>query len=170
MNNYVVYVVLNPLKPGIFKYGRHVFKLEPIYVGSGSVDRPRESARRKLQWTGLSTDERREFNKVIFSGLNKEEALTEEFILTELIGRLNSNDGPLVNKRAGYTMSTEISSVIKESLTGDKSPKFGVEVSVEIRDKIRKSLTGRKTPDEVKVKMSASQKLRREKENNRSII
>lgn len=33
MNNYYIYIYLDPRKNGSFKYGSHEFKCEPFYVG-----------------------------------------------------------------------------------------------------------------------------------------
>jgi hypothetical protein len=39
--NFCVYVFLNPSKPGLYKYDNYTFEYEPIYVGKGKINRPK---------------------------------------------------------------------------------------------------------------------------------
>lgn len=38
-NRFYVYALLDPRKPGKYKYGEYEFDYEPFYVGKGSGDR-----------------------------------------------------------------------------------------------------------------------------------
>ena len=40
-NNFCVYAFLNPSKPGEYKYDDYEFEFEPIYIGKGRSNRPK---------------------------------------------------------------------------------------------------------------------------------
>jgi hypothetical protein len=47
MNNFYVYIYLDPRKPGNFVYGDFLFKFEPFYDGKGKGDRITEGLSNK---------------------------------------------------------------------------------------------------------------------------
>lgn len=113
---YYTYIYLDPRKPGEYKYQLNNTELlelnyEPFYVGKGTKDR---MYRHKYK----SKDKRRQhmlskINKIIKESnkepiiikykdnLSNDKAYEYEEILVDIIGRINNNTGPLINKTKG---------------------------------------------------------------------
>ncbi len=119
MNNFYVYVILDPRKPGHYVYGKYSFNYEPFYVGKGS-----KQNRYQIHLNESYT----EYDKKIIKGgtfkcckirkikketsrdpifMKIEENLYEqksfdlEIFLISLIGRYTLNKGPLTNLTDG---------------------------------------------------------------------
>lgn len=111
-NKYYTYTILDPRKPGNYKYGKFVFKYEPFYIGKGQSNRYKAhinealSGRRKDYKNNKIKKIIRETGKEpiiikIHTELNKYEAVKKEKYLIKTIGRKNRNKGPLVNNTDG---------------------------------------------------------------------
>ena len=105
MNNFYVYLYLDPRKPGTYVYGEHQFDYEPFYVGKGSNSRAYDHLK-----PGKSTNPilRNKVNKIkrVFSKpiiiiykemLLENVAFDLERALVKTIGRKDLKLGPLLN-------------------------------------------------------------------------
>jgi hypothetical protein len=103
-----VYVFLNPIKPGFYKYNSFEFYFEPFYVGQGHLGRPREHGCGEIDGERHYHLMHELYNKglcylslLIKRGLTKEESLQLEFEVIKSIGRRDINTGPLFNLSDG---------------------------------------------------------------------
>lgn len=109
---YYVYALLDPRRPGPFKYGNWKFDFEPFYVGKGKDNRAFKHLDhtlgncgnlhkiRKIAKIRRETDE----EPVVLikrKGLSEAEALVLETKLIALIGRSDKKLGPLTNLTDG---------------------------------------------------------------------
>jgi hypothetical protein len=154
LENFCVYVFLDPMKPGIYSHGDYRFEFEPIYIGKGLKNRPKKHFYRYK--TGKSYFYNK-FRSIIDSGqvpiwsiikedLTEIEAFEEEKRLIKMIGR-KCNGGTLTNLSEGGEGQTgfkhsedsklKISMTIKQNESWRETMK-----SVEYRDKISRSLIG----------------------------
>ena len=105
---FYVYALLDPTKPGPFRYGKYVFPYEPFYVGKGSKQRVSHHAKgydcknsdkaktiHQIQKLGFEVIE-----QIKHCNLSEEESFTKERLLISIIG-LQRNGGPLLNKTVG---------------------------------------------------------------------
>jgi len=147
LNNYYIYVYLDPRKKGLFKYGEFEFEFEPFYVGQGFT---------KGRWKdliGRSKYFKRIINKIKESGseplviklkenLMKKEIDLLEIELIDIIGRKNLNKGPLINftnggeGTIGYKYKKEIRELISE-----KQRKDFCEIECEFKNRCYELLT-----------------------------
>lgn len=109
MNDYYVYVYLDPRKPGVFIYHDLEFNFEPFYVGKGTKNRSHSGIRDKKKSLKV--------NKIcsilksgnfpiiikIFENICNEESCKKEIETISKIGRMNINLGPLTNMTDGGT-------------------------------------------------------------------
>lgn len=107
-NRFYVYVLLDPSKPGDYKYGDIEFEFEPFYIGKGTAERiyttqiPSRSCKFKrnkllsIKSKGLDVV----FRKV-YEGLTDEKSREIEMELIKIIGRRDLKLGPLVNLTDG---------------------------------------------------------------------
>ncbi|MDA0778791.1 MAG: GIY-YIG nuclease family protein [Bacteroidetes bacterium] len=133
-NKFYVYALLDPRKPGTFRYEDLEFDYEPFYIGKGSGQRIQRHYSRcevegktrknnkiiKLKNQGLK------YNYIILKEkISENKAFQLEIELIKSIGRLDLNTGPLTNADDGGI--------------GTK----GRVVSFELRDKISNKLKGK---------------------------
>lgn len=153
-DNFCVYIFLNPSKPGIYKYDDLNFDFEPIYVGKGRLNRPKNHLFRYKNGKSYFYNK---LKKIVGQGyepiwliikdnLSEKEAFAEEIRLIKLIGR-KSEGGSLTNLsnggegQTGFKHSDESKEKISKTL---KNNKDWIEMmkSKEYRDKLSKSLMG----------------------------
>lgn len=169
MNDYYVYVYLDPRKPGKYKYGKYRFPYEPIYVGKGKEKRiyaPHTSnflTKGKINKIELSNN--KIIPKKVYEGLSHEQSLKREKELIKLIGRINIKTGTLTNLtdggqgNEGWIVSEETKKKISIANTGRP-------VSKETREKQSESnhwknigfMTGKHHSKEAKEKISKAMK------------
>lgn len=107
MNDYYVYVYLDPLKPGIFKYDDLEFNFEPFYIGKGTKGRCFSGVRDKKPSRKVkrinSIIKNGEFPIIIkiIEGISNKESQEKEKIAISKIGREDENKGPLTNMTSG---------------------------------------------------------------------
>jgi hypothetical protein len=112
---FYIYALLDPLKPGRFRYGRYVFNHEPFYVGKGT------RGRELCHFYSLSNEAVNAYNKQkrsrikqiirktgdrplavkIHTSLLEASAYKKEVEIIALIGRSCAKEGPLLNRSAG---------------------------------------------------------------------
>ena len=103
MNNFYVYIYLDPMKSGKFIYQDLIFKFEPIYVGKGIGDRINKSMFDKKNIFKLNKiskiiNEGFDIIKIkLYENLKEDEAFFKEIETIHKIGKLISKNVPLVN-------------------------------------------------------------------------
>lgn len=108
-----VYVLLDPRKPGNYKYSYWTFDYEPFYVGKGSKNRINSTVLYEKHVGKSGTFKKKLVSKLVREGyteipykilrtdLTDSEAFSLERRLIQKIGRRNMNCGPLVNLSDG---------------------------------------------------------------------
>lgn len=132
---FYVYVYLDPTKPGHYCYGEYCFLFEPIYVGKGKENRAyyhlcgkgkNTEFLDRIKEIKLQTDND-PYIIIYEKNLQEVPALNLEIIMTESIGRLNIETGPLYGKtgggqgRVGFKHTAETRQKISESKKGNKN-------------------------------------------------
>ena len=114
-NNFYVYVLLDPRKPGIFIYEDLIFDFEPFYVGKGILNRINISKYdnsnkhkvnkvRKIEDLGLNI-----ISYKIYDKISEKIAFDYEITTIKKIGKIILNEGPLVNVSDGGAGGDNIS-------------------------------------------------------------
>lgn len=109
MNDFYVYVYLDPRKPGIFKYDDLQFDFEPFYIGKGTKNRAHSGIRDKKRSLKVS-----KIGSILKSGnfpiiiklyenMTNQESLIKEIETILKIGRIDNKTGPLTNMTDGGT-------------------------------------------------------------------
>jgi hypothetical protein len=117
MNNYYVYVYLDPRKSGTFQYGEFSFEFEPFYVGKGKGRRCLEhltihslSDNRNPMKNGIIrqilSEDAQPYILKLREHMTNDDALLEEIRVIALIGRRNRKTGPLTNLTDGGESTT----------------------------------------------------------------
>src|SRR5574343_61823 len=147
---YYTYIYLNPLKPGLYRYGDYIFNYLPFYIGKGKGDRKnvhlrnvKHNINRDKNLHKVNTiKEILKYNidpiiQEIHISENENDILKFEMDLIKIIGRRDLKTGPLTN------------------LTdGGESPNL----SLESREKMRNKKLGCKASMETRLKMSEHHK------------
>ena len=104
---YYVYVLLNPLKCGIFKYDEYVFDYKPFYVGKGKRKRKYETLRdtrnpfKKSILIKIKNNNLKPIRIMIQTNLTEKNSFELEKKLIKLIGRKDLGIGILCNLTDG---------------------------------------------------------------------
>lgn len=108
---FYIYVYLDPRKPGKFEYNEYCFLYEPFYVGKGSSDRMHDHLKKSELLK--NTFKSNKIKSILSSGhepyiIKIVDNIIEEKLSYQLeqeivfdIGRIMTNDGPLVNLKEG---------------------------------------------------------------------
>jgi len=179
MNNYCVYIYLDPRKKGEYIFDNLKFDYEPIYIGKGKLDRPK---RHLFLYKKLDNRFYQKLNSIISQGykplyeiikkdLLEEQSFQEEKDMIKLIGRIENN-GTLLNHsdggegQSGYKHKEETKSKISKSLLNNEQWKETMK-SEDYRKKLSESLIGHQgygkgisRNEETKTKISESIKYR----------
>ena len=143
-NDFYVYALLDPRRPGRFTYGPWSFLFEPFYIGKGSGKRARCFEKGKSHRTNriiaIRASGHPEPHVIKLSDrLTEDAAFALEVEAIAIIGRRIRLSGPLVNfQRGGGGFSRR----------NPRPP-----TPEETRSKISATLTGRKLPETVKNKL-----------------
>jgi len=102
INNFYVYVYLDPRKPGKYKYGLYEFEYEPFYIGKGSNGRWNDiNNGRSKQFKGIINNIKKSgFEPIVIKvkeNLNEDNSFILESNLIKLIGRKDLKNGLLIN-------------------------------------------------------------------------
>jgi len=118
LNDFYVYIYLDPRKHGKYKYDEYDFDYEPFYVGKGKGNRDRKiNGRNNFFSKIINKIKKQKLNPIIIKlhkNLNESDSFILETKLIKLIGRRNINDGSLTNLTnggdgiSGYKFSNEI--------------------------------------------------------------
>ena len=107
-NDFYVYVILDPRKPGTYKYGKNNFQFRPIYVGKGTGNRTKQHTYPTI--LAQKTHKANKLRRIIKAGLEPifirvKENLTEPkafWYETRLIAKIGrGKNGPLTNLTDG---------------------------------------------------------------------
>lgn len=169
MKHYV-YIYLNPLKAGAFRYGKFEFTCEPFYVGIGCgnrINRHIVLAKTHKQKTfkdnvilKITAQGQQPIRYKLYEQISIESAKRLERYLIKLIGRRDLETGTLVNLTDGgdgtngYRMSKDrklkqqklmtnrwkIGEFSNRDYTGEKNPFHHKQHTEETKDKIRRTI------------------------------
>lgn len=146
MNDFYVYVYLDPRKPGQYKYGKFLFDHEPFYVGKG-IGKRYSHHLIEAEKTETSNYKLNKIRKICENGtipiiefplisLSEVEAYNKEIELITSIGRLDLQTGPLVNLTAGGDGLRDPSGEIREKI---RNAHLGKVLTEEHKEKIKES-------------------------------
>jgi hypothetical protein len=110
MNNYYVYIYLDPRKEGVYQYDDVFLQYEPFYVGKGKNNRCYFGLKDNKN-TPIKTNKIKSILRggafpiilKIYEGLENDNASELEVETIKKIGRLDNKSGPLVNMTDGET-------------------------------------------------------------------
>lgn len=133
-NRFYVYALLDPRKPGKYKYGDYCFLYEPFYIGKGTGNRIKKHSGKKSLIA--STPKNQKIKKllklnmkyiecILHNGITSNQSLIFEICLISLIGRKDEGKGPLTNATdggdgasLGHVVKKETKRKISQSLMG----------------------------------------------------
>ncbi len=161
MNEFYIYIYLDPRKSGRYCYNDFCFLFEPIYVGKGKDGRYKE-----IKWNRnphfkniINKIKKYGSNPIIFKlyeNLSEEKSFELETKSINEIGRIDLEMGSLVNMTdggegmSGHITSNEtkkkLSKINKGKLSGVNNPNFGKPLSKETKDKISEKTKGENNP------------------------
>jgi hypothetical protein len=185
MNNFYVYVYMDPSRPGAFNYGEYFFPFEPFYVGKGQGLRcyyhlKEAAGEYKVKKNSHKYNKIRKIlsNKLspviskVKEDLTNEEAATLETQLINIIGRrTQSGPGPLTNVHDGgnggaqpFEIRKQISEALKKYYETHNGPNKGRILSEETKQKISTTHTGlMRDKDSVQKQIETRQQVAQEK-------
>jgi len=159
-DNFYIYALLDPRKPGNFQYGAIQCYYEPFYVGKGSGRRcyghftyknlikntPKNSKIKKI----IKETGSKPLVIKLFENLTEQDAFYKEIELISLIGRHNLGTGPLTNLceggegSSGYKHKEDAKIKISKNISGENNGNYRKTPSEETREKMRQSALGNK--------------------------
>ena len=166
MNQFYVYVWLDPRKPFASRYDDVSFNFEPIYVGKGKGKRALQFIRSNNPFVSAKVNkifkEKGLFPIVEYAGkrLSESDAFSLETKLIKTIGRYNLNNGPLCNLTdggegfAGLKRTEEHCAKISIANKGKAGSNLGKTFSEDHKRKIAESNKGKKRSIETRRKVS----------------
>jgi hypothetical protein len=156
LENFYVYIYLDPRKPGKYVYGEYEFDYEPFYVGKGKENRAYNLTNRqgmcKTKIKSLLGKKLKPIILLIKVCLDEELSFSLEKELIFIIGRQDKNTGPLLNMseggdgNAGKIFSEEHRRKKSEAQMGIKNHRYGKVTSVETKQKLSAKLAGTNNP------------------------
>jgi len=173
-NKYYVYALLDPRKPGSFKYENHTFQFEPFYIGKGTANRLNHHVYARNREISFKNNK---IKKIFLKGLTpialkvkdkltENEALNFEAKLVDLIGLKIENKGPLTNINPGglkvplrtwsEEQKKEMSQIISKLLKGRLLTQ---EWKNKIKENNAKYWSGKHLSEETKEKLRNKHKL-----------
>lgn len=175
-NRFYVYVLLDPRKPGRYKYGDYEFDYEPFYIGKGNGRRcydhfkPSQIKKRKnphlcRKISKIKKNNQKIIIKKIQTNITEKESFKIEIKLIDLLGK--SNKGGILtniyNGGYGNIKSSEtkrkISLSVKKWHQNNIHPRLGKKNSDKTRKKISKARKGFVMTEEWKQKIKKTKLL-----------
>lgn len=175
INNYYIYVYLDPRKPGRYEFENLSFPFEPIYVGKGKHNRDmyhwkyycdNEILRRKL--IKIKNDNLEPIIMRIQDHLSESAALENEARIIKSIGRLNLLEGSLCNlTNGGEGVSGLIQTPEQRQLNSVKNSRtyeerYGLETATRLKklrsEKFKGNTHGKNLSEESRKKISIANK------------
>jgi predicted XRE-type DNA-binding protein len=105
LDEFYIYIYLDPRKPGRYCYEDVCFIFEPFYVGKGKNGRWKSISGRKKDFIDIINEIKEIVLEPIviklFENLNEKESLDRETEFINKIGRLELKTGPLINRTSG---------------------------------------------------------------------
>ncbi len=164
IDNYYIYICLDPRKSGRYLYDDVCFLFEPFYVGKGKGKRyKRTTGRNKYFKNKINKIKQSGLEPIIFKlyeNLNEKQSFEKEIELIEEIGRFDLNFGPLLNMtdggegNSGLIFSEDHKKKIRENHIGTK----GYHHTDEAKNKIGKKHKGKIISEETRIKIIESHK------------
>lgn len=147
MNNFYVYIYLDPRKPGKYVYGDYCFLYEPFYIGKGKGRRYKRCINRNKYFIN-KCDRIWKSNLIpivikLFKNINEIKSFEIEKQLILEIGRKDLNKGPLINftdggdGNSGWRHSEETKTRISKLNSGKNNGMFGKHHSEKSKIKMR---------------------------------
>jgi len=147
LNNFYVYMYLDPRKYGKYNYNKYSFDYEPFYVGKGKKNQYLAHLKEAKNYNKCYSGNFHKFNKIkkiIQEGLepivikfkdnvNEKQAFELERSLISVIGRSDLKSGPLTNQTdggegsSGYLFTEEDRERSSKVWRGKKRPNFSRE-------------------------------------------
>jgi len=156
MNNFYVYVYLDPRKIGNYQYGDFFFQNEPFYIGKGKNDRCYYHIKKVKNKIKIPNKNLSKVKSILNDGflpivlkikenLQESQALNLEIKYINIIGRSDLNMGPLMNQTNGgdglINPSVETRNKMSENLKNSKLHKLACK-NPERNKKISDALKG----------------------------
>ncbi len=105
MNNFYIYIYLDPKKPGQYCYNDICFLYEPFYIGKGKNNRIENITGRSYDFIDIINKIKESVLEPIkfklYENLNEEQSLGIEKQVILKIGRIDLETGPLINETSG---------------------------------------------------------------------
>lgn len=171
INNFYIYIYLDPRKPGDYKYNNLAFNFEPIYIGKGKGNRDmyhykyycdNEILERKLK--KIRALDLEPIIMRIVEQLLEADALTKEVELIKSIGRLNLLEGTLCNLTdggegcSGLVQSAEHKQQNSIKNQGTYQERYGIETAQRLKEvraqQLKGNTYGKNITDEGRAKIS----------------
>jgi len=135
MNNFYIYIYLDPRKPGKYEYGDYCFLYEPFYIGKGKGRRLNDNSHRSVYFKNKINKIRNcglEPNVIkLFENITEEKSFILESDLINLVGRKDLDKGSLINftdggeGSTGWVCSEEVRKKHSKRMMGENNPMFG---------------------------------------------
>jgi hypothetical protein len=163
MEQFYVYVYLDPRKPGNFKYEEYLFDFEPFYIGKGKEDRDEYHLKRKSKKgkhpfldkiRKIKESDKLPLIKRIIENVDEKESFKLETDIIKIIGRKDLGKGPLLNLKDGGIGGDTFSflplkrkkEILEKRSIGNIGKNKGKKLSEETKEKLKLSMLGRKNP------------------------
>lgn len=162
--SYYVYIYLNPMKQGKFKYDNYEFEYEPFYVGKGKGDRLNSHIKNidkinKHKQNTINKIIKNELLPIIFKieeNLQEVRAWELEKEIIKLIGRRCNNTGTLTNIHVGGIGGKTLDEPWNKGKSFDET--YSIEKTKELKQQARERNIGKKLTEETKRKISEGNK------------
>jgi hypothetical protein len=158
MNEYYVYALLDPRKPGVFKYDKIncIFNFQPYYIGKGSKNRvvrhftELESSKRynQIKYYKIKNIIKEGYDPklyfvIINNNLEEKQALLLESEYIKILGRIDKKTGILSN----LTDGGEDSSMMTSKLSGKSYEQiYGIKKANKLKNDKKIRFSGKNNP------------------------